>query len=283
MNRLTPALILPLALPLIGFGSASALASAPMASQRAVYALHLTRVRGHAVTGATGRLQFNSTTTCHAYVVAQRMTLLVRNENGALTRTTSDYDTWENLQGTRFSFLYRETNGHATKTVSQGTATMGPDGGVVHYAKPKPHTVKLPKGTLFPMEHTAAFLHQAAIGKAFFDPPLFDGTSTHGADHTFVAILHHRPPHKSKFAGLSPLASIKVDIGFFQRADHDNGPDFRNQMRYYTNGVARRIRLDFGDFVMRGRLDHLQLPPDKCDAAPTSVARTDPKMGAEPK
>lgn len=255
----------------IGLFARPAHASAPLASQRATYALNLTRVRGHAVTGATGRLQFSATTTCHAYTVTQRMTLLIRNENGVLTRTTSDYDTWENLQGTRFTFLYRETDGHTTKTVSQGTATMGPHGGLVTYIAPKPHVVKLPKDTLFPMEHTAAFLRAAAKGRAFFDPPLFDGTSAHGADHTFVAILQRHTPHPSKFKSLSKLASISVDIGFFRRALHDNSPDFRNQMRYYSNGVARHIRLDFGDFVMRGRLQHLQIPPDQCHPKPISA------------
>ncbi|HQT87150.1 MAG TPA: DUF1849 family protein [Acidiphilium sp.] len=270
MNRLAPAL------GLIGLFTLPALAATPLASQRATYALNLTRVRGHAVTGATGRLQFNVTTTCHAYTVAQRMTLLIRNENGVLSRTTSDYDTWENLQGTRFSFLYRETNGQTTKTVSQGTATMGPNGGSVVYTAPKPHIVKLPKGTLFPMEHTTAFLHAAAKGQSFFDPPLFDGTSVRGADHTFVAILQRRKPRRSKFHQLSKLASVAVDIGFFHRAAHDNGPDFRNQMRYYTNGVARDIRLDFGGFVMRGALQHLQLPPDECQQKPVSADQAEP-------
>jgi hypothetical protein len=268
MSRLPSAVGL---LSLIGLFAFPACAAAPLASQRATYALNLTRVRGHAVTGATGRLQFNATTTCHAYTVTQRMTLLIRNENGVLSRTTSDYDTWENLRGTRFSFLYRETNAHTVKTVSQGTATMGPNGGLVTYTAPKPHVVKLPKGTLFPMQHTAAFLHAATTGQAFFDPPLFDGTSAHGADHTFVAILHRHKPRPSEFKQLSGLASISVDIGFFRRTLQDNGPDFRNQMRYYVNGVARHIRLDFGDFVMRGTLEHLQIPPNHCHRKPVSA------------
>jgi hypothetical protein len=35
-------------------------------------------------------------------------------------------------------------------------------------------------------------------------------------------------------------------------------------MRYYDNGVATGILLDFGDFVMRGTLDSLTIPPALC-------------------
>jgi hypothetical protein len=248
--------------------------AAPVAltGQNAVYALSLNRVRGHSVTGAAGRLRFDVLETCRAYTVSQTMTLLIRNQDGSLTRTVSEYDTWESKGGHHLSFMLRQTTDGKAEPASIGTATTGPKGGSVAYIEPKGRVLQLPPGTLFPMAHTREILQAAADGKAYIDPPLFDGTSRHGAEHTFVAILGQDPPRTSKFASISKLPAIKVDIGFFRRKLEDDSPDFRTEMRYYSNGVARNVKLDFGAFVVSGKLARLTTPAVACPHPP-SVSR----------
>ncbi|MCF3946239.1 cell envelope integrity EipB family protein [Acidiphilium sp. AL] len=260
----------------------SAFAASPvtLTGQNATYTLSLSKVRGHSVTGATGRLRFDVLETCRAYTVSQHMTLLIRNQDGSLTRTISDYDTWESKSGHRLTFLLRQSEDGKTKVEDQGTATTGPKGGVVNYTVPKGRVVKLPPGTLFPMAHTRHILEASAKGEPYIDPPLFDGTSAHGAEHTFVAILGRRDAQKSRFAPLAALPSTLVDIGFFRRKPRDEEPDFRTQMRYYTNGVSRDVRLDFGNFVLHGKLTALTIPPVACPSARSasdSGAPRDPK------
>lgn len=239
---------------------------APMklTGQNAVYDLSLSSVRGHSVTGAAGRLRFDVLETCRAFTVSQRMTLLVRNGDGSLTRTVSDYDTWESKGGHHLSFMLRQTTNGKMEAESIGNATTGPQGGSVTYLVPKGRVLKLPPGTLFPMAHTREILQAAAAGKSFIDPPLFDGTSKHGAEHSFVAILGHEKPKSSKFTALSDLPATRVDIGFFRRSMKDDSPDFRTEMRYYSNGVARGVKLDFGAFVVDGKLTKLSVPPVAC-------------------
>jgi hypothetical protein len=55
-----------------------------------------------------------------------------------------------------------------------------------------------------------------------------------------------------------------VDIAFYARKNDDETPDFRSQMRYYDNGVATNIILDFGDFIMTGTLQSLSIPASMC-------------------
>lgn len=232
--------------------------------QNATYTLTLSRVRGHSVTGATGLLRFDVRNTCDAYTVSQKMTLLIRNQDGTLSRTISDYDTWESKNGRKFSFLLRQGNGKTMSIQAQGTAVMGTKGGEVSYLVPEHRTEKLPLGTLFPMAHTKAILEAAAADKPFIDPSLFDGTSTHGAEHTYVAILGTRGARKNAFPALSHLSSALVDIGFWPDLPKDNEPDFRTQMRYFTNGVSRNVQLDFGSFTMDGKLKTLTMLPRSC-------------------
>lgn len=248
-------------------GAARAATPIHLAGQNATYTLSLSKVRGHSVTGATGRLQFDVRNTCHAYTVSQKMTLLIRNQDGTLSRTVSDYDTWESKNGHKFSFLLRQGDGKKMEIQAQGIAVMGPTGGKVTYLVPKGRVETLPPDTLFPMEHTKAILEAAATGKPYIDPPLFDGTSTHGAEHTYVAILDTRGPRKNAFPALSHLSSTMVDIGFWPREQKDDEPDFRTQMRYFTNGVSRDVNLDFGNFVMDGKLKKLEMLRDSCPPA----------------
>ncbi len=262
------ALLAALALPAV----ASAGAPIHLVGQNARYTLTLSKVRGHSVTGATGRLVFDVRNTCGAYTVSQKMTLLIRNQDGTLSRTVSDYDTWEAKNGRRFTFMLRQGNGTSMKVQDQGTAVMGPKGGEVTYLVPQGRTEKLPPGTLFPMAHTRTILQAAEAGKQGIDPPLFDGTSSHGAEHTFVAILDHRQPRRDRFAGLSKLPSTLVDIGFWPRTQKDDEPDFRTQMRYFANGVSRDVRLDFGNFVMTGKLTSLTILKDACPSSHRSRA-----------
>jgi hypothetical protein len=124
--------------------------------------------------------------------------------------------------------------------------------------------ITLPPGTLFPMAHTAALLAAGEEGKKFISVPLFDGTTDAGAQSTFVAILGHNQPAHNPFPDLEKLASTDVDIAFYDRKNVDENPNFRSQMRYFENGVATDIYLDFGDFVMRGTLERLTIPPSLC-------------------
>ncbi len=265
---LAAALLAALALPAV----ASAGAPIHLVGQNASYTLTLSKVRGHSVTGATGRLEFNVRNTCDAYTVSQKMTLLIRNQDGTLSRTISDYDTWEAKDGRHFTFLLRQGNGTSMKVEDQGTAVMGPKGGKVTYIVPKGRTESLPPGTLLPMAHTAAIIDAAEAGQRFIGPPLFDGTSSRGAEHTFVAILQRRQPQHDRFADLAKLPSALVDIGFWPRTEKDDEPDFRTQMRYFTNGVSRDVRLDFGNFVMTGKLTSLAILKNAC---PSSHRRPD--------
>jgi hypothetical protein len=187
--------------------------------------------------------------------------------DGSLTKSVSDYITWESKDGKTLSFTLRESdNDGKVKIDDAGTAThTGPDNsGVIKYTTPANTVLKMPPGTLFPMQHTEALLAAGRAGKTFISPLLFDGTSADGAQATFITVLGHHGPEKAKWPALDKFASTEVDIAFFERKNDDETPDFRTSMRYYENGVATGLGLDFGDFVMTGKLASLSVPASSC-------------------
>ena len=58
-------------------------------------------------------------------------------------------------------------------------------------------------------------------------------------------------------------------IAFFDRTkqatDKPTGsPDYEVGMKYWANGVADDLHMDFSDFVMQGRLKEFSLQPPHC-------------------
>lgn len=257
-------------LPLPALAVAPVAAGSQITGQDVVYTLSLSKLRTHDITGATGRLQFQVIDGCSGWGSYQHMTLIIRNVDGSLSKLISNYTTWESKDGKSLTFRVSQSDGNGKmKVVDAGTAThTGPDNsGIVKFTIPADSTVKLPPGTLFPMQHTEALLAAGRAKKAFISPLLFDGTSASGASSTFVTILGDRGPEQTPWPALDHYASTDVSIAFFPRTNQDSTPDFSTTMRYFEDGVTTNLALDFGDFVMSGKLDSLVIPPSTCPVA----------------
>jgi hypothetical protein len=249
-----------LAIP--GIAAASALTG-----QDALYSLTLAKVRTHDVTGAAGQMRFSVVDGCTGWGTTQHMTLLIRNADGSLNKTVTDYITWETKDGSKLTFTLRERDNDGKETLDDsGVAvhTGSNGGGTITYSTPAGTVLSMPPGTLFPMAHTEALIAAGHQGKKFISVPLFDGTTADGAQHTFVALLGQPSPGPNTFPALSNMPSTNVDIAFYERKNDDENPDFRSQMRYFDNGVATDIVLDFGDFIMDGKLLSVTVPAAAC-------------------
>jgi hypothetical protein len=143
-------------------------------------------------------------------------------------------------------------------------ATGGP--GVATYTQPADTTKKLPPGTMFPTAHTEAILAAARAGTRFLALPLFDGTNAEGAQDSTVAITGVTPPGAAAGAWpeLAAQASARVRIAFFDREGSKQQPDYEVGMRYFDNGIADQLSMDFGDYVLSGKLTELVLTKPNC-------------------
>jgi len=58
-------------------------------------------------------------------------------------------------------------------------------------------------------------------------------------------------------------------IAFFDRKPDGSGggasqPDYEVGLRYYENGVADDMNMDFGEFTVNGKMQELALLPSPC-------------------
>ncbi len=238
-----------------------------LAAHRAFYKLTLDDTRASEVIAATGTMSYEVMDACDGWAVQQRLDMTVTNRDTQDVRMVSDYATWESKDGLRMRFRMRQTTDAATTEVTSGEASLDHAGGSgeVRYVLPKVNVQKLPAGTLFPMWHTATIIASAEQGKKVLTLPLFDGTSDTGAQDTSVVITAWHKPEPFRFAPLAALPSGDVHVAFFDRTPDASEPDYEVGMHYWENGVADHLRMDFGDFVMQGKLDEFKLaPPHHC-------------------
>jgi hypothetical protein len=241
----------------------------PLAAHRALYTLTLdnqTNGGNTDVSGASGSMGYEVIDACDGWATHQQLDMNVVNADGQNVHMISDYTTWEAKDGLSFRFHTRQTTDDAVTSQIDGDARLDAPGGAgtAHYTSPKDATKPLPTGTLFPMAHTAALLAAARAGKKFIALPLFDGTSEDGAEDSSVVVLNWKPAEPTPYPMLTPLASTRVHLAFFERTPNSITPDYQVSMRYWENGVADNLRMDFGDFVMDAKLSDLKPQPHRC-------------------
>ena len=233
-----------------------------LAAHRATYELALDSVAGRDTVAASGRMTYQVSDACTSWATQQQLSLRTVGRDGATTDLVSDYATLESKDGRHLAFdMKQRANGAVTQQV-RGDATVDASGaGRIRYTMPQRTTLALPPGTLFPMAHTAAIIRAARAGLRSVAPILFDGTGPDGAQDTYVTILGwHPPPSASDRPELARLGSSRVHVAFFARAQGTITPDYESAMRYFDDGIADGLTMDFGGFTMRGDLRTLTLP-----------------------
>jgi hypothetical protein len=237
-----------------------------LAAHRALYNLTLSSSRGGEVIAATGKMGSEVIDACDGWAVRQRLSMTLSNTDGQDIQMVSDYATWESKDGLKFRFHMKQTTDSAVTSQTDGDAQLDRPGGPgeVHYTVPKDTTMKLPPGTLFPMAHTSAIIAGAEAGKRFITLPLFDGTDDSGAEDSSIVVLDLKKPEPGKYPFLSGLPSTRVRLAFFDRTPTSEVPTYQVGMRYWENGVADNLQMDFGDFVMNAKLTDLTPQPHKC-------------------
>lgn len=240
-----------------------------MAAHRAAYRLDLGEARGSGISAVRGAMVFDIQDACEGWATRQRMTMTVVDRDGQEVETVSDYATYESKDGRRLRFSITQTTGGAVRSRVAGEAELGADGaGKVRYSEPAGQEDDLPAGTLLPMRHTVLAVEAARAGRRLIAAPLFDGTSDEGAQDTTTIVSTWGPtPGEPRFPMLAGQASGRMRIAFFERGLATTGasqPEYEVGLRYFENGVADELVMDFGEFSVTGRMLELAPVPGGC-------------------
>jgi hypothetical protein len=236
-------------------------------AHKALYTLTLDHAKSNDVIGATGTMGYEVTDACDGWAVRQRLNMTITNADGQNIQMTSDYATWEAKNGLKFRYHMRQMTDTAVTSQTDGEAVLQKVGGPgeARYTQPHDSVSPLPAGTVFPMAHTAAIIAAARDKKHFLSLPLFDGTDEKGVEDSFIVLLDWKPPMQTDWPVLSVLPSSRIHISFFDHGESGVTPSYEAIMRYWENGVANDMKMNFGDFVMNAKMkDFKPQPPHRC-------------------
>ncbi|WP_081368768.1 cell envelope integrity EipB family protein [Granulibacter bethesdensis] len=237
-----------------------------MAAHRIHYDLTLDGTPTGDVIGARGGMDYEVIDACDGWATRQRLEMTISNRDGQDIQMVSDYTTWESKDGTHMRFHMRQTTDTAVSQETAGEASMNGFGqsGTIRYDLPRPMTKPIRAGTFFPMMHTAALLAAAENGIKFSALPLFDGTSADGVQDTFVVALDWKKSVPVEINLLKDMPSAKVLVSFFDTDKARIEPAYQAGMRYWLNGVADDLTMNFGDFKLKGSIASFKSLPHKC-------------------
>ena len=266
------------AIGLAAFGCLLAAAPAgavDISPHRALYSLTLDSTKtASGVSGASGAMYYEWGEACDGWTVDQRFRLRVIYAEEGTVEINSTLLTWESKDGLKYNFNEKRLRNGDVEDDIHGEAHLdGADkGGVARFEKPEATTMKLVPGVLFPTAHTLVLIQHAQAGETFLARKVFDGAAVENAGQITAVIGAQLKPDANPPKPLdSPLLqrpSWRVSLAFFpadaDKTDSDT-PDYQLTMRLLDNGVSQDMSLDYGDYVLKAKLDDIEpLPKPSC-------------------
>lgn len=248
--------------------AAGALA-ADLAPHRAVYDMNLHATKpSSGIVGASGAMSYKFADVCDGWTVENRTALTFSYNEGNQVATTWEFITWESKDGLRYRFHVRSSRDGSVVEEVEGQAKLDGrgQGGTAKFTKPQEMTLKLPKGTLFPTEHTLRAIQRAEAGDKVFLRTIFDGTGTDGPFEVNAIIGARQAPGNVEGEQMvRGTPSWRMNMAFYPATAKEALPDYEVGLSYFSNGVAKDVIQNFGDFALRAHLNKLEpLPKPDC-------------------
>lgn len=240
-------------------------APAGLAAHRAVYDLSLKDANeSSGIAGMVGRMvyEFNGSA-CEGYSVSFRFVTEI--DNGENSRVTDQQTTtFEDIRRGTFNFVTRSFVNQDLDFEVRGSALADPERISVALELPKKQHLDFDRA-LFPTEHMIKVIEQAKSGKQFYEARIYDGSDNGDATMVTTTILGAQQtsdagdPDAGAAGELADDVFWPATISYFN--DNGNGdglPVYTIAFKLYENGVTRDLTMDYGDFVLNGRLARLE-------------------------
>jgi EipB-like len=261
---------LPLAASLLMGGSIAALAldAMPLAPHRAAYELTLLAVKGKSISAAAGRIGIEFTgNACEGYATNFRQATQISDGEGQTRTSDMRSTTFEGGDGKTFRFK-SETRINERKTQdTDGSAERASDGGLsIALRLPKTEKVDADGVAIFPTDHMVRLIAAAHRDERILEVRVFDGSDSGEKVYDTTALIGPKIPaggraveEPSEQAGLKDMARWPVSISYFEPGSGERTPVYVLSFDMFENGVSGALKLDFGEFSLKGELKRLEL------------------------
>jgi hypothetical protein len=246
--------------------TANATIAGGLVPHRAVYDLELKDATERSgITGMYGRMVYEfDGSYCDGFTTNFRFVTQV--DTGDTVRISDQQTkTFENIGARKFRFETKSFTDEQLDKEVEGEAQDVPAGVKVDLNQPASKQIDLAESR-FPTEHMLDVIENAKSGRNFFETRVFDGSDN--GDKTLVTstvVGKQEMPGPNdadadKAGAFSRTAFWPVTIAYFNdNSTGDTLPVYRMSFKLYENGITRDLTMDYGDFVLTGKLTKLEL------------------------
>jgi hypothetical protein len=242
--------------------------AAPLASHRAVYELTLDKATGSkAPAQARGRIVFDFSASCEGYVQNFRQITELTPDEGSNKLSDMRSATFESLDAADYRFKIETKVDSASAEEVDGKARKEKDAHVgVDLTRPKRAHLDISGGPLFPSEHLRHIIAAARAGETLLEARVYDGTGEGDKAFETLTVIGKpiETPATEKAARIDALERMKrwrVSISYFETGKRDGQPLYVLSFDLFDNGISRALKLDYGDFILKGEMTELTLQP----------------------
>lgn len=245
-----------------------------MVAHRAVYDMALDLdASSDTVTDAEGRMVYDfGGSSCDGYTTRLRLVTRITDDDGNTRLTDVTTTTFEDKLGKTFDFSTKRFVDGAMSEESTGTAERVNDKVEVKVARPKSKRFTIAPSFQFPNQHLEAIVEAALRGDHFMQIELFDGSGNGDQTYQTTVVIGAVNTGADDFgdeavtreAGVDKVRHWPVTVSYFDEPESgEQSPVYELSFILYENGITRRMRLDYGDFTLTGKLVRLDMAPTK--------------------
>lgn len=233
-----------------------------------------------------GRMVYEFTgNACEGYSVNFRFVLETGDAGGNSAVTDLRNKNFESGDGRSFNFQSQTFVNEVQTEDVNGTAIRDGDKVNVKLKLTENTEFTIDKPVMFPTTQLIKTIAEAKKGTTVFSDDIYDGSD--GGQHVFhtstvIGAPRTTPPDESE----KPIGDLRrwpVTVSYFgAEAGGDQPPDYSISFDLWENGISSKMRLDYGDFVLNGKIVHLELLPETACNAPSASAAEPPATTTSP-
>jgi hypothetical protein len=253
-------------------------ASVNLAPHIAIYDLKLTSSRGkRSLESVRGRIVYDfSGSACDGYALNFRQVTELDSGEGKVALSDLRTATWEEGDGNSFRFQSQNFMDQQRISEVDGKADRAKEDVAIKLSKPEDKKFSAGK-VVFPTEHMRLLIEAARAGKTLLEVAVYDGSESGEKVYQSLSVIGRRiaPDTRPEDAAagkdaLAGLARWPVTISYFDKAakkaddePSEQTPIYAITFEMYENGISRSLKLDYGDFVIDGKMSSLEVKPAK--------------------
>ncbi len=245
----------------VPFQAASAKINSKLVEHKAFYEMQMgERLQNSHIVNINGMSAFAIERDCTGWRSIEDYMIQFVAESGGSDRVLSHFESWEADSGDKYSFnIMEESSFEGRKDFGGFVEIASGEDGNAYFTMEPDSAIKLPPGTVFPMQHVRNILDHAEAGKKIIGATVFTGAEPDSAlMRTSTVVGGWRDEPATGLGELAEEGYWQINVAYFKPSSTSAEPEYEIQFSMQANGLVREYEINYGDFSIMANLKSVE-------------------------